>query len=210
MSEPSSRSSVTQWLRDVRAGHDVEAMRRLHQRYCDLLVPVAQKRLRSLRRLDDAEVRDAVDSALGVCFRKLREGSYPGLRDRNDLWRLLTTITARKANDLHKRRTALKEGADRVLGESALRPAGADSSAPGGLDALPAPGPTPDEEAAWKETCQLLLDRLEDPRHIEVVLLRMQGETIPEIVAATGHSRASVDRWLKYARAILHDILPDS
>ena len=40
--------------------------------------------------------------------------------DRNDLWRLLSTITVRKVTSSIRHRTRLKRGGGRVLGESAL------------------------------------------------------------------------------------------
>lgn len=208
MSELSSRFSVTEWIEQTRQNKE-EGASQLYQRYFDLLLPVARRRLENLRLSDDAQVRDAVDSALRVCIRKLRGGAYPRLHDRKSLWPLLITITQHKANDLWKRETATKRGGGKVLGEQVLERKG-DSSPGGGLDDLPAGKPTPFEEVAWKEICELFLNQFTDSRYLEVVLLRLQGSTIPEIVTETGHSKASVDRWLAHARTVLKRIVGDS
>ena len=47
-------------------------------------------------------------------------GRFPDLTNRQDLWRLLITITAQKAVDQARRQCRAKRGGGHVLGESAI------------------------------------------------------------------------------------------
>ena len=68
-------------------------------------------------------VADEEDAALSA-FRNLCEATAQGrfdlLHDRDDLWRLLVVITARKAADLKKRQNRVKRGGGRILGQGDL------------------------------------------------------------------------------------------
>ncbi len=66
-------------------------------------------------------------------------GQFPQLADRDDLWRLLATITTRKVIDTVRHQTRQKRGGGRVLGESAL--VDGDDRGGGG------PGPVPQPRA---------------------------------------------------------------
>src|SRR5262249_58072277 len=67
-----------------------------------------------------ADESDVVQSSFDSFFRAAEQGRFPRLTDRNDLWRLLVVITARKAIDLVQREKSLKNGGGKLAGESAL------------------------------------------------------------------------------------------
>src|SRR4051812_18246510 len=97
---PSTPGSVTRWLGQLRAG-DAGAAGPQWERYFRRLVALARARLHSApRRAADEE--DVALSAFDSFCRGAGQGRFPHLDDRDDLWRLLVTITARKA--LHLRR----------------------------------------------------------------------------------------------------------
>ena len=87
--------SVTVWIASLKAG-DADAAQKLWQRYFETLVRLARDRLRGAPRTV-ADEEDAALSAFDSFVRGAARGRYPRLDDRDDLWRLLVTITARKA-----------------------------------------------------------------------------------------------------------------
>src|SRR5215212_3505935 len=108
--------SVTLWIGRLKAG-EREATRHLWERYFHRLVGLARARLRGAAwRVADEE--DVALSAFDSFIRGAEEGRFPRLDDRDDLWKLLLTITVRKAADLRQARGRLKRGGGRVRGES--------------------------------------------------------------------------------------------
>ena len=104
----SSDESVTQWLSLLQGG-DAAAAQRLWERYFHRLVGLARAKLQGHPR----RAADEEDVALSV-FRCLCEGAsrgrFPELEDRDDLWRLLVTLTERKAYNLARDERRLKRG----------------------------------------------------------------------------------------------------
>src|SRR5262245_41975419 len=90
-----SNGSVTGWVEQLQAG-DPEAARALWERYFPRLVGLARKKLGDTpRRAADEE--DVALSAFDSFCRGARRGQFPQLGGRDNLWRLLVTLTARKA-----------------------------------------------------------------------------------------------------------------
>jgi hypothetical protein len=95
-----SNQSVTKLINQLKAG-DPAAAQQLWERYFDRMVGLARKHLRGApRRSGDEE--DAALHAFDSFCRRAREGRFPELFDRNNLWRLLVVITARKAWKLRR------------------------------------------------------------------------------------------------------------
>ncbi len=179
-------ASVTLWLDRLRQG-DRDAAQPLWERYFDRLVRLARQRLQGVRRAA-ADEEDVALSAFDSFCRAAERGRFPRLNDRDDLWRLLVVITARKAFDLARRQQALKHGGDRVV-EGA-----------GALAALPAPEPTPDFAALVAEECQRLLRKLGDERTRSVALLKMEGYDNEEIAGRLDCALRTVERKLARIR----------
>src|SRR3989442_8454491 len=93
----SSEGSVTRWVTALKAG-DTTAAQPLWDRYSRQLVSLARQRLQSARRRV-ADEEDVVQNAFHSFFRGVAQGRFPQLNDRDNLWRLLVVITARKALD---------------------------------------------------------------------------------------------------------------
>src|SRR5436305_12655413 len=113
-----AEESVTHWLGLLRGG-DAAAAQRLWERYFGRLVGLARTRLQGHPR----RAADEEDVALSV-FRCLCDGAaqgrFPRLDDRDDLWRLLVTLTERKAINLARDERRLKRGGGAVLGAADL------------------------------------------------------------------------------------------
>ena len=91
----SNGESVTQWLDGIKAGEGAD-IQRLWDRYFQRLVRLAAAKLPGhCRRAFDEE--DVAISAFQSFCDRAGQGQFPQLNGRDDLWRLLATLTVRKA-----------------------------------------------------------------------------------------------------------------
>src|SRR5262245_39142835 len=109
-----AQGSVTHWLTQLKMG-DAEAAQPLWERYFEKLVRMAHRKLQASSRprtIEDEE--DVALSAFHSFCEAVQRGSFPRLDDRDDLWRVLICVTARKAIDQMERHAAQKRGGGRV------------------------------------------------------------------------------------------------
>jgi DNA-directed RNA polymerase specialized sigma24 family protein len=192
--------SVTCWLGDLREG-DLAAAQPLWERYFSRLVVVARGKLKKLRRSTAGEdEEDAALSAFNSFCDGAARGRFPQLADRDDLWRLLVVITARKAMAQIHREGRQKRGGGRVVDEAVLFGRAGDEGSLAGLERIAGAGPTPEFAAMMAEECQRLLDVLDDDSLRQVALSRMEGYTNDEIAAQIGCARRTVARRLELIR----------
>jgi DNA-directed RNA polymerase specialized sigma24 family protein len=190
-----SDGSVTYWIAQVRDG-DPNAVQPLWERYFQLLVARARAALGSgPRRAADEE--DVALSAFDSFFRGAQQGRFPRLNDRHDLWRVLLTITARKA--AHQTRDELrdKRGAGRVCAESDLPGDGEGEAA---LARVIGSEPTPELAAQVADECRRLLDLLPDNDLRSIAVWQMEGHTVEEIAGKLGISERTIARKLTIIR----------
>jgi DNA-directed RNA polymerase specialized sigma24 family protein len=177
--------SVTYWLRQLGDG-DPAAAQPLWERYFARLVRQARGQLRgAARRAADEE--DVALSAFDSFCRGVAEGRFPRLSDRNNLWSVLVTLTARKAIDLAQHEGRRKRGGGRVGGGSALAEVAGRE-------------PAPAFAAEVAEEFRRLLGRLEDPELREVALAKLEGYTNAEIARRLGCAEVTVERRLRLIR----------
>src|SRR5262245_62670507 len=151
-----SEGSVSGWLGLLRAG-DEAAAQQLWERYFQRLVGLARKKLQSLpRRAADEE--DVALSAFDSFCRRAQDGRFPQLADRDDLWRLLVVITARKAGHLARDEGRRQRGATDA-----------------DLDQAVGAEPSPQFAAEVAEECRRLLGSLGDASLEAVALWKMEG-----------------------------------
>jgi DNA-directed RNA polymerase specialized sigma24 family protein len=124
------------------------------------------------------------------------------LADRDDLWRLLVVITARKAMAQAHRQARHKRGGGRVVDEAALfgRGLDGDDGSLAGLERIAGDGPSPEFAAMMAEECGRLLDALEDDSLRQVAVSRMEGYTNDEIADQLGCARRTIARRLDLIR----------
>jgi DNA-directed RNA polymerase specialized sigma24 family protein len=189
--------SVTDWLNQLQAG-DSAAAQPLWERYFARLVGLARQRLAGYRRAA-ADEEDVALSAFDTFCRGAGENRFPWLADRDDLWRLLVTLTERKATDLMRRESRARRGAGRVCGEADL-PRAADDESGGTLARVPGREPTPEFAALVAEECQRLLARLGDDTLRDLALLKLEGHANVEIARHLGCAVRSVERKLALIR----------
>ena len=187
---------VTQWLSEMAQG-DSQAAERLWKRYFGRLVRLARRHLaRVPRRAADEE--DVALSAFNSFCGGVARGRFPQLNDRHDLWKLLMTLTARKAIGEVRRQRAVKRGGGRVRGGSVWRRSAQDG--PEGIEQVPSREPSPDLAAEVAETCAALLTQLGDPSLQQIATVKLQGFSNEEIAAQLGCAVRSVERKLARIR----------
>jgi DNA-directed RNA polymerase specialized sigma24 family protein len=190
--------SITGWLDDLKEG-DQAAAQPLWEHYFAKLVTVARSKLRRMRKTTaDEDEEDAALSAFNSFCAGAARGKFPQLADRDDIWRLLVVITARKAMAQANRAGRQKRGGGRVVEEAVLfgHGLGGTDSSVAGLERIAAQGPSPEFAAMMAEECRRLLDSLEDDSLRQVALSRMEGYTNDEIALQLGCARRTVARRL--------------
>src|SRR3954451_7851888 len=196
-----SHGSITRCVGDLKAG-DHAAAQVLWERYFDQLVRLARRRLAITNRTGaDEDEEDAALSAFDSFCAGLAGGRFPRLEDRDDLWRLLGVITARKASAQGERRRVIKRGGDVVRTDTALSVAAStESSDP--LIQIVAREPSPEFAAMVADETAHLLERLGDDGLRQIALWRMEGYTSDEIADRLGCARRTVARRLDLIRQI--------
>ena len=184
--------SVTHWIGDLKVG-DLAAAQPLWERYFGKLVVLAPAKLRGLRKAGaDEDEEDAALSAFNSFCAGAARGKFPKLDDREDLWKLLVVITARKAFAQVGRERRLKRGGGRKAAET--------DREGGGLELIAGHERTPEFAAMVAEEFRRLLDALPDDGLRDVALRRMEGYTCDEIADHLGCARRTVARRLDLIR----------
>jgi DNA-directed RNA polymerase specialized sigma24 family protein len=191
----SPEGSVSHWIARLRAG-DHQAAAPLWERYFRRLVELARARLQGApRRAADEE--DVALSAFDSFCRGAERGRFPDLLDRDNLWRLLVVLTARKAAHLKRDADRLRRGGG--TGPRERVPVGGEEA---DLEQVMGPEPTPEFAAQVAEECRRLLDRLGDDELRAVALWKMEGYTNEEIAAKLACGLRSVGRKLRVIRGV--------
>lgn len=192
----SSQGSVTLWLALLKEG-DSAAAQPLWERYFHQLVRLARNRLRGApRRAADEE--DVALSAFESFFRQAAQGRFPRLDDRDDLWRLLLVLTARKAAHLIRDERRERRGGGKVTPEADLPAQLGDGEA--ALARVIGSEPTPELAAQVADECRRLLGRLAGDDLRAIAVWQMEGHTVPEIAAKLGRSERTIARKLAVIR----------
>ena len=191
-----SHGSVSNWIELLKSG-DSAAAQPLWERYFHRLVGLARTKLAEGRRRA-ADEEDVALSAFDSFCRGVDAGRFPQLSDRDDLWRLLVTLTARKAFDQMRDEHRLKRGGGAVLGQSALNTGDADDDAE--FAAFAGREPTPESAAQVAEECRRLLACLKTDELRHIATWKMEGYTNQEIAAKLDCAPSTVERKLQRIR----------
>ena len=190
--DPRHDGTVTVWLRKLKAG-DPDAAQPLWEGYFVRLVRLARIRLRAVpHAISDGE--DVALSAFDSFCHGVALGRFPKLDDRDDLWRLLFVITARKARDQVRYETRPVRGGGKVAPASVVG---------GEVDLLAATagrGPTPEFAAEVADECRRLLAALPDEQLRQLAVWKMEGFTNAEIAEKWGRAVPTVERKLALIR----------
>lgn len=199
-----SDDAVTRWIESLEGG-DEDAAARLWEYCFPRMLRYASRRLpENLRRaMDEEDV--AISAFRSFCMATAR-GAFTELNGRDELWRLLLCITARKARARIRHETRKKRGGGKVAGESILIKGqfikGSDDGGGGEMAQVAGNSPSPEMLAQFTDDCQRLLDLLGDDTLKAIALLRVEGYTVDEIAQRVGCAKRSVERRLTLIRKI--------
>lgn len=189
----SENQSVTLWIQGIKAGDDDDAAA-LWQRYFERLAGLARQRLgEGQRRVQDED--DIAATVFHSLCERAERGDLAGLEGRDELWRLLATITIRKVAEQIRDATRQKRGGGRVRGDSVC-------DAEGGLDGVAGSEPTPEFLHQLAEEHQRLLAALGDETLGRIAVWKLEGWTGDEIAGKLGLTRRSVERKLERIREL--------
>ena len=188
--------SPTIWVEQLRSGHP-DAAQKLWQSYFERLVRLARQRVQGrVRRVSDEE--DIALSAFNSFCQGIEAGRFPKITDREDLWRLLVTITLHKVLHLVRDQGRQKRGGPLNLIE-ATEQSGQERAA---VDQIVGREPSPEFVTQLVEEWDRLLARLDDPTLTDVAVCRMEGYTNGEIARRLNVTERTIERKLRLIRAV--------
>jgi RNA polymerase sigma factor (sigma-70 family) len=178
------QGSVSQWIEGVREG-DSLAAQRLWNRYFSQLVRVAIGRLGNITRKVSGE--DVALSALKSVMIGIREDRFPALKDRDGLWPLLFTITARKSIIEIRRQSAQKRSLETDIKWS-------------NVQEMIGKEPSVEFAAEFYDTLDSLILKLKDPALWLIVQRKLEGYTNEDVAKELACSVRTVMRKLRRIR----------
>jgi DNA-directed RNA polymerase specialized sigma24 family protein len=188
---------VSQWIFHLAKG-DAEVAQKIWSDYFEKLVRLARRKLEGIPKRDSDE-EDVALSAMNSFCQGLAQQKFDLLRNRDDLWKLLVTITVRKATARRRYYFAKKRGGGQVRGESVFDNQLEKQS---GLANILGTEPTPELAAGVAENCRRLLEQLQDETLRNVALWTLEGYRIEEIAKKLSCVRRTVERKLERLRDI--------
>ena len=176
--------------------HPDQAANELVQLFYDRLVRLARRRLENMPQ-QVADEEGAVISALRSFFSGVGDGQFQNIVDEEDLWRVLATVTARKA--VRQLRVHWKQSGEGARVDRSQE-----------LIHLVTEPSQPEDETILIDLFQRCLDAVEDPDLKKISEWRLQGMETSEIAQTLGIHVRSVQRKLKLIESIwLERILTD-
>lgn len=198
----SNDAEIVRWIGTIHAVDD-EMAAKIWDRYFPGLVRLARDRIGTMpRRVFDEE--DIAVSALRSFFRGAEEGRFD-LRDQQDLWKLLVTITIRKVTAERRRFFSDKRGQGRVSGDSVFYQVNADGRLETFNDVLDE-HLMPELADDVRRACEGLLEMLKNDKLRQTALLKMEGYTNTEIAADMNCSVARVKQRLAEIRSTWQNV----
>lgn len=202
--------SVTAWLDKLEASETDtlkgQAQHAIWNRYHEQLTSFARRRRSWLPEAVENE-EDAALGALHSFFDGVSKGHFPELQNREDLWRILATITARKVCRQFERLKAKKRGSGKVVGEAALRGKGESDAFQ--LDNLgtsaawpPRSGTIEVVSLEFRETLETLIDGLNDETSKRIAQLTLEGRSTTDVAEELGVSKRTIERRLAKIREV--------
>lgn len=187
---------ITVWLNRLEQQPD-DAMQKIWEAYFEKLVRYAHRKLGGMpRRSGDEE--DIAAAAINSFYQAAKDNRFPDLNNREDLWKLLLTITARKAGKEIRGHLAQKRGGGGVRGESVFVTASGEQN---GVLELAAE-PTERFSELFVDELLVQLDQLGDARLREITVHKLEGHTNAEIAKLLDCTERTVERKLRRIRTL--------
>lgn len=191
-----SDSQITPLFRRVQNGRDEDAIEKLWNAYYERLLGVSRRYFGELpKRIADEE--DVALSAMNSFFDAAENGRLNAVQNRDELWRILITITLRKANRHKERVMSQKRGGGGIArGESGFFH---------GTDRDPdTMGDIPDGRIATDviDECRELIGLLPESTLRNIAVQRLAGSTVEEIATDLGVASSTVKRKIRRIRGL--------
>ena len=200
------QDEITAWIESAGQGDELAAYR-LWQHCFPRLLRYATKKLPDrLRRAMDEE--DVALSALKSFFSANQRGAFPELASRDELWKLLVCIAARKAQARIRHETRQKRGGGRVEGESIFL-TGEQPERNHGIGGIQGGAFTPEALAQFSEEFENLMNALSDDTQRTIAILRIEGYSVAEMAERVGCAVRTVERKLNLIRRTWSEILQE-
>jgi RNA polymerase sigma factor (sigma-70 family) len=187
----SNNQFVTNWIERVKQG-DAAAADQIWQEYYCRLVEMARQRLQGAS-LAVSDEEDVAVSVFESFYRAAENGRFPDLNSRDDLWKLLLRMAARKIIDRHRHANRARRGGDAVT----LTLNNHDDSQV--FDVI-GDEPSPEMVAMMTESCEQLLAHLSDSHLRDVAVGKMEGHSNAELAKKLDCSERTIERRMKLIR----------
>ena len=194
--------NVSHWIHLIKQGDSVAA-NRIWKLYFDRLVRAVRRRLYGQNRATSDE-EDIVLSVFDSFYAAVEQGRFPDLADRDDLWRLLLTMSARKVVDKRRHDQRQRRGGNVAI-----------HSLDGGQQELvlfEAIGsePSPEMVLMMQESVEQLFSHLGVGQLRDLAGAKLEGYSNAEIAERLGCSERTIERRLHLIREKLQqELIPD-
>jgi DNA-directed RNA polymerase specialized sigma24 family protein len=213
----------SQWLSNL-AEWDEEVAQAIWDDYYGRMVRLARKKLEGFGvSRGDYDEEDVASDAMLVFYRGMKKRQYPDLHYRDDLWKLLFTITVRKANDQRKRCFTQKRGGGWVqvheesspqkqLNYATIAALGLevkfDDKQSGLSGLLHRRQLAPEQAASYNEDFIRRLQQLPNDSHRQIMLMIMAKFSVQEIADGLGCVRQTVHNKVETIKHKKLDYMP--
>ncbi|MGB7328323.1 MAG: ECF-type sigma factor [Rubripirellula sp.] len=192
----SKNTNVSHWIELVKAG-DSAAANQIWQHYFDRLVRAVRARLYGQNRAVSDE-EDIVLSVFDSFYVAAENGRFPDLSDRDDLWRLLLRMSARKVVDKRRHDKRQRRGGDVQV--QSLDHAGDD----GNLAEAIGDEPSPEMVLMMQESIAEFFSHLGVGQLSDLAGAKLEGYSNAELAERFGCSERTIERRLHLIREKCH------
>ncbi len=187
MSDP---NNVSHWIDLVKDG-DSAAANQLWQHYFDRLVRSVRGRLGGQNRAVSDE-EDIVLSVFDSFYAAAEEGRFPNLSDRDDLWKLLLRMSARKVIDKRRRDMRKRRG-----GEIAIHSLAGDDET---VIEVIGNEPSPEMVVTMQESVEHFFSHLGVGQLRDLAVAKLEGYSNAELAERFECSERTIERRLHLIR----------
>jgi RNA polymerase sigma factor (sigma-70 family) len=183
---------VTHWIERVKEGDSIAA-HQIWQHYFERLVRAVRQRLRGQNRAVSDE-EDVVASVFESFYQAAEIGRFPDLSDRDELWRLLLKMSARKIVDKQRHDRRQRRGAGIPI--HSLNEGREHRS----VVEVVGDAPTPEMVAIMAETFEQFFSHLGVGELQEIAVAKLEGHSNAEIARQLQCSERTIERRLHLIR----------
>ncbi len=188
----SKSTNVSHWIDLVKHG-DSTAANRIWQHYFDRLVRSVRHRLYGQNRAVSDE-EDIVLSVFDSFYCAVEKGRFPDLSDRDDLWRLLLRMSARKVVDKRRHDLRQRRGGHEKI--KSLDHTGDDGTV---IEAI-GDEPSPEMVLMMQESVEQFFSHLGVGQLRDIAGAKLEGYSNAELALRFGCSERTIERRLHLIR----------